>query len=121
MQKLAMLSRADINNLMTKPEPLHRFVDKMSDCFHSAIQRIASDATVEQVIYKAKALHPEFPGMMDLPSWEIGRNWRKPRVPECNACYMRDLCPTAAKDKKDGQQASGAYFLPAAAKKSAHP
>ena len=55
----------------------------------------ATDATVEQVIYKAKALHPEFPGMMDLPSWEIGRNWCKSRGPECADCYMKDLCPSA--------------------------
>jgi len=53
------------------------------------------DTSVEQVIYKAKALHPEFPGMMDMPCWEIGRNWCKPRAPECAGCYMRDLCPTA--------------------------
>lgn len=56
----------------------------------------ATDATVEQVIYKAKALHPEFPGMMDLPSWEIGRKWCKSRGPECDGCYMKDLCPTAS-------------------------
>lgn len=56
-----------------------------------------SDATVEQVIYKAKALHPEFPGMMDLPCWEIGRNWCKSLGPECFECYMQDLCPTANK------------------------
>lgn len=134
---------------MTESEPLHRFVDKMSECFHFAVQRINNDyagdasriwsgkpssaevvyrflafngvgpkigslatnilvrefkipfadyfsidisadvhvrrvftrlglctanVSVEQVIYKAKALHPEFPGMMDLPGWEIGRN-----------------------------------------------
>jgi endonuclease III len=53
------------------------------------------DAGVEQVIYKAKSLHREFPGMMDLPCWEIGRNWCKARGPECGACYMNDLCPTA--------------------------
>ena len=57
------------------------------------------DATVEQVVYKAKALHPEFPGMMDLPCWEIGRNWCKSRSPECNGCYMKDLCPTATGKK----------------------
>lgn len=33
-----------------------------------------ADVTVEQVIYKARALYPEFPGMMDLPCREIGRN-----------------------------------------------
>jgi len=52
------------------------------------------DATAEQVIYKAKALYPQFPGLMDLPCWEIGRNWCKSRGPECGECYMRNLCPT---------------------------
>ncbi len=53
------------------------------------------EASVEQVIYKARALHPQFPGMMDLPCWEIGRNWCKSRAPVCAACYKADLCPTA--------------------------
>lgn len=56
-----------------------------------------ADATVEQVIYKAKALFPEFPGIIDLPSWEIGRNWCKARAPECNGCYMSHLCPRISK------------------------
>jgi len=170
MKDLCRLSRADVNRLMSHPEPLHRFVDKMSGFFESAVQRInnhyagdaasiwqgnpssaevvyrflefdgvgpkigsmaanilardfkipfanffsidisadvhvrrvfarfglcAPDATAEQVIYKARALHPEFPGIMDLPSWEIGRNHCKARGPECGSCYMKDLCPTA--------------------------
>jgi len=170
MDTLSGLALADVHRLMSRPEPLHRFVDQMSAFFHSAVERIrgqyagnaariwagnpssaevvyrflefhgvgpkigsmatnilarefkiqfadhfsidisadvhvrrvfarlglcAPDASVEQVIYKAKALHPEFPGMMDLPSWEIGRNWCKARGPECDACYMKDLCPTA--------------------------
>jgi endonuclease-3 len=169
METLSQLLQADVNRLMSQPEPLHRFVDGMSGFFHSAVQRIysqyagnaahiwtgkpssaevvyrflefdgvgpkigsmaanilardfkipfadyyaidisadvhvrrvfarlglcASDATVEQVIYKAKALNPEFPGMMDLPSWELGRNWCKARGPECDGCYMKDLCST---------------------------
>ena len=174
MQRLALLSRTDVNHLMSKPEPLHRFVDRMSDCLYSALQRIqykyagdaarlwkgkpssaevvfrflefdgvgpkissmaanilardfkipfadyyavdisadvhvrrvfarlglcAADATVEQVIYKAKALCPEFPGMMDLPCWEIGRSWCKSRAPECGGCYMKNLCPTGRGNK----------------------
>ncbi len=55
----------------------------------------AANASVEQIIYRARALYPDFPGMMDLPCWEIGRNWCKPSDPECGACYMKDLCPTA--------------------------
>lgn len=53
------------------------------------------DATIEQLIYKARALYPEFPGIIDSPCWEIGREWCKPRVPLCDACYMHDLCRSA--------------------------
>jgi len=53
--------------------------------------------TVEQVIYKARALYPVFPGMMDMPCWEIGRRWCRPSTLECEKCYMNDLCPTAGK------------------------
>jgi endonuclease-3 len=53
------------------------------------------EPTVQQVMYKARTLNPDFPGIIDLPCWEIGRKWCKPRVPQCNDCYMKDLCPTA--------------------------
>ncbi len=49
-------------------------------------------ATVEEIIYRARSLYPEFPGLMDLPTWEIGRNWCKPKQPNCKDCYMKDLC-----------------------------
>jgi endonuclease III len=168
MEALQQLSLQDVNRLMSHPEPLHRFVEKMSQAFYSAIQRIngsyagdasriwtgnpssaevvyrflefdgvgpkiatmaasilarefkipfsdhysidisadrhirhvfsrlglcSSDATIEQIIYKARALHASYPGMMDLPCWEIGRNWCKSETPNCGACYMNDLCP----------------------------
>lgn len=64
----------------------------------------AVGATVEQLIYKAQALHPEFPGMMDFPSWEIGRNWCKSRGPVCDDCYMNDLCTTANQMKVDNTE-----------------
>jgi len=35
------------------------------------------DASIEEIRYKAKALYPEFPWLMDLPVWEIGGNWCK--------------------------------------------
>ncbi len=40
MPILSRLSLADIRRLMSKPEPLHRFVDIMSRLFHLALQRI---------------------------------------------------------------------------------
>lgn len=172
MTALAKLTPKDVRRLMSKPAPLHRFVDKMSRLFHAGVQRIADkysgdasrmwankptsaevvyrflefdgagpkiatmaanilardfkipfadyfsidisadihirrvfgrlglcdpDATVEQIVYKARGLHPTFPGVMDFPCWEVGRTWCKVRDPECANCYMSNLCPTAAR------------------------
>lgn len=55
----------------------------------------APDAEVGQVVYKARALYPNFPGIMDSPAWEIGRTWCNVHDPKCHACYMKDLCPSA--------------------------
>lgn len=170
IRTLKRLSVADVTRLMTKPEPLHRFVKNMSYSFHSAVQRIArqyegdagriwkgrpqsaevayrflefdgvgpkiasmatnilarefkipfsdysaidisadvhvkrvfarlglcsADASVEQIIYKAKGLYPKFPGLLDSPCWKIGHDWCKPHRPDCAKCYMRELCPSA--------------------------
>ena len=59
----------------------------------------APDASIEKIIYKARALYPEFPGMMDLACWEIGRKWCNPGNPDCPACFMSSLCPTALRSK----------------------
>jgi len=167
--KLNMLSVDDVKQLMTNPEPLHRFAAKMAVFFHAAIHRIVEqyegdasliwkgrpssanvvyrflefagvgpkianmaanilardfkipladyysidisadvhvrrvferlgltfkNPTVDQCIFQARALYPKFPGLMDLPVWEIGRNWCRPKNPQCQACYMRVGCNT---------------------------
>jgi len=51
-------------------------------------------AGTDEVIYTARALHPAFPGLMDLPVWEIGRTWCRPQEPRCAQCYMRPVCTT---------------------------
>jgi len=53
---------------------------------------VNNNASIEEITYKARSLHPEFPGLMDFPAWEIGRNWCKPKQPICQECYMRDVC-----------------------------
>jgi len=55
---------------------------------------ISDGASVEEVIYRARALHPAFPGLMDLPAWEIGRTWCRPTNPRCDECYMLEACPS---------------------------
>lgn len=53
---------------------------------------ISADASQDEVIYKARALSPEFPGLLDFPAWEIGRNWCRPTRPKCGDCYMQPAC-----------------------------
>ncbi len=52
-------------------------------------------ASMEKIIYRARSLSPEFPGIIDHSLWEIGRTWCRPKKAECTACYMRDVCPSA--------------------------
>ena len=54
-------------------------------------------ATSEQIIYRARDLSPKFPGLLDLPAYEIGQNWCKPKKPKCDDCFMSEVCPTAAR------------------------
>lgn len=36
---------------------------------------------------------PASPGSLDLPTWLIGRQWCRPRVPECAQCRLGGVCP----------------------------
>jgi endonuclease III len=56
---------------------------------------VPADGTDDEVIFRARALSPEFPGLLDLPCWEIGRQWCKPTNPLCHKCVMGEVCPTA--------------------------
>jgi endonuclease III len=58
-------------------------------------------ATVEQIVYRARALSPLFPGMLDFPCWEIGKKWCRAERPLCGGCFMNDLCPTANPKSRD--------------------
>jgi len=52
-------------------------------------------ATRDEVIMRARELNPEFPGLLDYPAWEVGRNWCRPDFPACTSCYMQAGCATA--------------------------
>lgn len=54
---------------------------------------VGPSASAEELIYRARAMSPDYPGLVDLPAWEIGRTWCHPTDPECHACSMSDLCP----------------------------
>ena len=54
-------------------------------------------ASPEEIIYRARGFYPEFPGLLDSPCWNIGRDWCRPRNPKCGQCYMKSVCPSAGK------------------------
>jgi endonuclease-3 len=168
---LEALSLDNVRDLLSRPEPLHRFPEEMSRNFHAAVQHIAldydgdaarmwrhkpasaevvlrflrlrgvgpkiatmaanilardfkipladhysidisadvhvrrvftrlglvpEDASLEEIIYTARALNPEFPGILDFPAWEVGRAWCRPRNPQCRDCYLHSVCPAGS-------------------------
>lgn len=53
---------------------------------------IAPDRNESTSVQVARQLHPEFPGLLDWPAWEIGRTWCHERNPECNRCPLCVVC-----------------------------
>ena len=58
----------------------------------SRIGLISSDADNDMIIYKARELCPEFPGIIDFSLWEIGRTWCRPENPGCDRCLVSNVC-----------------------------
>lgn len=55
---------------------------------------VPENAENNMIIYKARELNPEFPGVIDFSCWEIGRTWCKPKNPNCKKCIVNDECKT---------------------------
>ncbi|MDO8949265.1 MAG: hypothetical protein Q8S43_03315 [Actinomycetota bacterium] len=49
--------------------------------------------TAMDVHRAAEAACPEAPGSLDLATWLIGREWCRPRVPDCERCRLGTVCP----------------------------
>jgi len=54
---------------------------------------IDENATTDELIYRARELNSEYPGIFDLSCWEIGRKWCRPKKPSCEECYLESYCP----------------------------
>lgn len=44
------------------------------------------------VVYAARELNPDFPGVFDLALWDLGRTVCRPKNPRCSECRLNDLC-----------------------------
>lgn len=48
---------------------------------------------VDKIIYKARSINPEFPGLLDLTCWKLGKDICRPTTPKCNECVFKEQCP----------------------------
>lgn len=55
-------------------------------------------ASAEFIIYRARELHPEYPGIFDLVLWELGRTVCLPKQPSCDRCRWSALCAYAERE-----------------------
>jgi endonuclease III len=55
------------------------------------------DSDNSKIIYKARELNPEFPGIIDFSCWEIGRRWCRPNNPDCKSCILNNECDKITK------------------------
>lgn len=53
---------------------------------------VRNNSSIEEIIFCARKLNSNYPGVFDLPMWEIGRKWCHHYNPECINCYLTDDC-----------------------------
>lgn len=54
---------------------------------------LAERDDISHMVERARELHPERPGAIDLPMWEIGRTWCRKTEPLCGDCVIGAECP----------------------------
>ena len=54
---------------------------------------VETGASNDEIVYRARALSPDYPGAFDLACWEIGRTTCRPRSPDYASCLVGDACP----------------------------
>ena len=53
---------------------------------------VRKDAAIDEIIYKARELCPEFPGIIDFSLWNLGRGTCNAIHPDCEHCRVRAEC-----------------------------
>lgn len=67
------------------------------------------DASREEIIYKAREMNPEFPGIIDFSCWEIGRQFCRPKNPLCNQCPIKSECQYTSDNYNNMKQYMDSY------------
>lgn len=48
---------------------------------------------IDDIVSSARQHHPDRPGSLDGPAWQIGRRWCRPMNPTCSECVLESVCP----------------------------
>lgn len=65
---------------------------------------VPSGASDEMIIMRAREMNPEYPGILDLLLWDLGRERCRPTDPRCDGCHWRDWCAYATAHHPVGEQ-----------------
>lgn len=77
----------------------YRYIDISADVHVCRVMGrlgfVEEGASPAAVIYAARELNPDFPGIFDLALWDLGRTVCRPTAPQCSECPLREYCRTA--------------------------
>jgi endonuclease-3 len=59
---------------------------------------VPQNASVEDVIFRARDMYPKYPGIFDLILWDLGRTLCRPTNPACSTCEWSAECLYANTD-----------------------
>jgi endonuclease III len=78
----------------------HRYIDISADVQTQRVMArlgfVETGISADVVIYAARELHPDYPGVFDLALWDIGRRLCRPHTPRCAECPLSGLCPSSS-------------------------
>jgi len=52
------------------------------------LELVPKNSKIEELMYCARELNPEYPGVLDYGCWKIGKNCNKPEDSKCKQCYL---------------------------------
>lgn len=53
---------------------------------------VSEDASPDYIIFRAREMNPEYPGIFDVVLWKVGRTVCRPKDPLCKSCDWSALC-----------------------------
>lgn len=64
---------------------------------------VPQDASNEDVLYRARDMYPDYPGVFDLVLWDLGRTLCRPENPACTSCEWTEQYAFANSMLRAGQ------------------